>query len=281
MLNRIKKKLHTRVYEYASRCQTQFCKYYLEKYLKKHIKLRTANTLEYKELVDLNIVNKEKYDECKKLIKEKKEIIIQELIRINKELYKHSKNSYVLDMYIRKKEHDIKNETIIYLKTKLNLIDQFNNEFEKVLRQTVNFSTDVRKGYMVSDITAKTKIQEHLISRLPIYVFCVTGLLIFKLIEIVLEQNYDYVVMKVTILIFVYLTSIYMIYLRVYQSVLADAKKSASDIYKNRKKDLYNCFLNEAKYESYDSLADEINNCIYYCQKKIETDPIEVVLRRS
>lgn len=72
MLNSIKKKLYNKVYAYASRCQNIFCKYYLEKYLKKHIKFRTINALEYKELVDLNIVNKSKYDECKKIIEEKK-----------------------------------------------------------------------------------------------------------------------------------------------------------------------------------------------------------------
>ena len=269
MLNWIKKKIYNRVYDYASNCQKIFCKYYLEKYLKKHIKFRTVNTLEYKELVDWNIVNKEKYDKCKYLIEEKKWIIIEELIRINNELYKLSKTSYALDMYIEKEEKDMNNEIVIYLKTRLNLLDNFNDEFEKVLKQTVDFSADIRKGYVVSDITAKTKIQEHLISRLPIYVFCVTSLLIFKLIEIVLQQNYDYVAMKVIILVFVYFTSIYMIYLRVYQSVMADAKKSASDIYKKRKKTLYNYFVNEAKNdESYKDLKNILIKTIYKHKKE-------------
>ena len=273
MFNWLKKKLYNRVYDYASRCQNIFCKYYLEKYLKKHIKFRTLNVLEYKELVDLNTVNKEKYDECKKLIKEKKQMITEELIRINNELYKYSKISYTLDMYIDRYENDMNNTIVSYLKNRLDMLDNFNDEFDKVLKQTVDFSVDVRKGYIVSDITAKTKIQEHLISRLPIYVFCVTSLLIFKIIEIVLEQNYNYIVMKVTILIFVYFTSIYMIYLRVYQSVMADAKKSASDIYKKRKKALYTCFVNEANIESYEHVRDQLVNCIYK-QKKTEIDNI-------
>ena len=277
MLNWIKKKIYNRVYDYASNCQNIFCKYYLEKYLKKHIKFRTVNTLEYKELVDLNTVNKEKYDECKKLIEEKRGIIIQELIRINNELYKFSKMSYALDMYIEKEEINMNNTIVTYLKTRLDLLDHFNDEFDKVLNQTVDFSTNVRKGYVVSDITAKTKIQEHLISRLPIYVFCVTSLLIFKLIEIMLEQNYDYIVMKVTILIFVYFTSIYMIYLRVYQSVMADAKKSASDIYKKRKKTLYNYFVNKARNdESYEALKNILIKTIY--KHKKEEDKFQILL---
>ena len=277
MLNLIKKKLYNRIYDYASICQNIFCKYYLEKYLKKHIKFRTINELDYKELIDMNIINKDKYDECKKLIVEKKGIIIDELIRINTELYKYSKNSYALDMYMERYESDMNNTIVSFLKNRLDLLESFNEEFEKVLKQTVDFSVDVRKGYIVSDITAKTKIQEHLISRLPIYVFCVTSLLIFKLIEIVLQQNYDYVVIKVTILIFVYLTSIYMIYLRVYQSVMADAKKSASDIYKKRKRKLYNWFVNESNSESYEYVRDKIIECIYM-HKKTEVEQIQVVL---
>ena len=185
--------------------------------------------------------------------------------------------SYALDMYIEKEEKDMNNEIVIYLKTRLDLLDYFNDEFEQVLNQTVDFSVDIRKGYIVSDITAKTKIQEHLISRLPIYVFCVTSLLIFKLIEIVFEQNYNYVVMKVIILIFVYFTSIYMIYLRVYQSVMADAKKSASDIYKKRKKTLYNCFVNKAKNgESYEALKNILIETIY--KHKKEDDKFQILL---
>jgi len=277
IFNSVKKKLYNRVYDYASICQNIFCKYYLEKYLKKHIKLRTVNGLEYKELVDINILNKEKYYECKNLIVEKKGIIIDELIRINTKLYKSSKMSYVLDMYIEKYENDINNTIVSYLKNRLDLLYNFNDEFEKVLKQTVDFSVDVRKGYKVSDITAKTKIHEHLISRLPIYVFCVTGLLIFKLVEIVLAEDYDYIVMKVIILIFVYFTSIYMIYLRVYQSVMADAKKSSSDIYKKKKRELYNCFVNEANSDSHEYVREKIIDCIYK-HKKTGVDNIQVVL---
>lgn len=215
---------------------------------------------------------------AKKLSKKKKGIIIDELIRINNEVYKFCKNCYALNMYVEKEEDEMNNDIVIYLKTRLNMLDDFNEEFEKILKQTVSFSTDVRIGYIQSDITAKTKIQEHLINRLPIYLFCVTSLLIFKLIEISVQPKYDYIFMKVTILIFVYFTSIYMIYLRVYQSVMADAKKSASDVYKKRKKSLYNCFVNEANNESYGDVRNTLINCIYK-HKKTEIDNSSCVIK--
>ena len=68
-----------------------------------------------------------------------------------------------------------------------------------------------------------------------------------------------------------------MIYLRVYQSVMADAKKSSSDIYKKKKRELYNCFVNEANSDSYEYVREKIIDCIYK-HKKTGVDNIQVVL---
>ena len=70
-----------------------------------------------------------------------------------------------------------------------------------------------------------------------------------------------------------YLSVLHSFFGTVYQSVMADAKKSASDIYKKRKKALYTCFVNEANIESYEHVRDQLVNCIYK-QKKTEIDNI-------
>ena len=68
-----------------------------------------------------------------------------------------------------------------------------------------------------------------------------------------------------------------MIYLRVYQSVMADAKKSASDIYKKRKKTLYNYFVNKARNdESYEALKNILIKTIY--KHKKEEDKFQILL---
>ena len=68
-----------------------------------------------------------------------------------------------------------------------------------------------------------------------------------------------------------------MIYLRVYQSVIADAKKSASDIYKKRKKILYNYFVNETKNESYEYLKNILNKSINKDKKEDTLQIIKII----
>ena len=273
LLRQVKKQLYSNVYNYASVCQILFFDYYMKKYLKKQIKFRTVNRLENPELVELNNIRREEYNYCKQVINNCKNIIIKELGQLNMHVYKLSKKNYAIDLYLYKHEFDLIEDTALYLRNRLELRHQFNDELNKILKDSVEFSFDLRKGFGVSDTTAKTKIQEHLFSRMPIFAFSVTGLLLLKIMEMLIEKQTEYLMLKIVILAFVYVSSLYLIYLRVFQSVKAESKKAASEQYKKSKRRLYENFVKSLPNQN-DNLInnDVIKQTIlqYVNDKKIE-----------
>ena len=242
MLRTLRKNAYKKSYEFASACQSNYFKEYMYKYLNKHIKYRTKNTMEYKELVDLNDIKKDEFFQCKLFLTKVLKNIVDMLLKINVTLYKASKNDYGVDLYIDKNEVIIMNECVNILKTRLVKYEVFNSEIDNVLKDVVEYSFRQRKGFVTSDAIAKAKVQEHWISRLPIFVFCVTCLLIVKILDIGIHYKERYSYLKLMIIIMVYFISIMMVYLRVYQTILSDTKKTASEEYKKSKRALYNNF---------------------------------------
>ena len=62
------------------------------------------------------------------------------------------------------------------------------------IKDVIIFSTNLRRVFLNSEITAKSKVQEHWISRLPFFTFCVSCILVLKLIDsIFFSQSYIYI----------------------------------------------------------------------------------------
>jgi hypothetical protein len=265
MLRYLRKKAYKRSYEFASRCQSRYFKEYMYKYINKHIKYRTKNALEYKELVDKNEINKNEYTSCKIILTNELKNIVDILLKINTKLYKISKDEYGTDYIINKNKDSIMNECVDILKHRLNRYELFNSEIDNVLRDVVDYSYKLRKGFETSDTVAKAKVQEHWVSRLPIFVFCVTCLLIVKILDIIIHYNEKYTYVKLLIIVMVYIISISMVYLRVYQTILSETKKTASEQYKKSKRALYEKFLRETDDQSItsDNIRSLIRKCYY------------------
>lgn len=268
MLRYLRKKAYKRSYEFATICQSRYFKEYMCKYIKKHIKYRTKNAIEYKALVDKNEINKNEYTSCKIILTNELKNIVDILLKINTKLYKISKDEYGTDYIINENKDSIMNECVDILKHRLNRYELFNSEIDNVLRDVVDYSYKLRKGFETSDTVAKAKVQEHWVSRLPIFVFCVTCLLIVKILDTVIHYNEKYTYVKLLIIVMVYIISISMVYLRVYQTILSETKKTASEQYKKSKRALYEKFLKETDDQSImcitsDNIRSIIRKCYY------------------
>lgn len=268
MLRYLRKKAYKRSYEFASRCQSRYFKEYMYKYINKHIKYRTKNAIEYKALVDKNEINKNEYTSCKIILTNELKNIVDILLKINTKLYKISKDEYGTDYIINENKDSIMNECVDILKHRLNRYELFNSEIDNVLRDVTDYSYKLRKGFETSDTVAKAKVQEHWVSRLPIFVFCVTCLLIVKILDTVIHYNEKYTYVKLLIIVMVYIISISMVYLRVYQTILSETKKTASEQYKKSKRALYEKFLKETDDQSImcttsDNIRSIIRKCYY------------------
>ena len=112
-------------------------------------------------------------------------------------------------------------------------------EDESALQDIVAFSLQFQDIFYKSDLTAKTKIQEHWFMRLPIYVPCVTLVLILNLIKVDIVRER----VRVGFMLAAYVLSIFLVVIRFHQSVAADTKKICSEIYTKRKNELFATLL--------------------------------------
>lgn len=95
------------------------------------------------------------------------------------------KEEYIVEWYVTRNEDRVAEDCVEMLKKHLcdSSIECVNNEgVHALLSDIVGFSFQLRKGFVKSDAVAKAKVQEHCISRLPIFSFCVTGLLVMKVL---------------------------------------------------------------------------------------------------
>lgn len=243
MIRKILKNVYISVYEYTIRCQLSFFQVYLKKYIKKHIKYRTKNTLEYNGLVTYNNNHYDEFQFVNKLLTNHSLTIVDNMCGFLEKMHDVSKN-YDGNIYIDSNRDTIIDDITNYIYVTIKPLNYF-YEIELLLNDIVKFSFAQYETFDTSMLTAKTKIHEHLVSRLPVFILCVSLLMSLKVIELFVDNNTKYIYIKVSLMCVAYVTSIYLVYLRVFQSIRADTKRLASNIYIIHKKKLYKTMLDE------------------------------------
>lgn len=247
MIRQIQKRVYHKVYDYAQICRTTFFRIYLRKYIKKHVKFRTPNELEYGELICTDSTLREEYDADIRMLNRNTGALVEELLRINTYLAALANTKYSFELFIDSNEEHLADQVVDRLTTVVVMPAQREN-CREVINDITLFSFGLRNRLAQTHITAKMKIQEHLVERLPIYFVCVTGLLLMKLVDFFLFSTH-LLFLQLSIVFFVYFVSIYMVYLRVFQSIAADTKKIASEQYKLAKRTLYARFTERCSSE--------------------------------
>ena len=113
---------------------------------------------------------------------------------------------------------------------------------DEIIENIVKFSVKFQEVFIKSDLTAKTKIQEHWFMRLPIYTTCITIIYMLNVIDI--YHNYT----KLIFMTIAYFLSLYLVAIRFHQSVSAETKKHSSELYSKEKNDLYVHLINKLKH---------------------------------
>ena len=231
MLKKIQKFLYRYAYSYSRKCQKQNFFLYIKKYITKHIKYREKkNEYEYDILIILT-----DNDLCKLVVNN----IANEKDKFSQFLY-----DYNLDIYMNRKE----NYSFRVLTDKQH-INRLSNDYKKyskindddIIENIVRFSVKFQDVFMKSDLTAKTKIQEHWFMRLPIYTICITIIYMLNVIDI--YHNYT----KLIFMTIAYFLSLYLVAIRFHQSVSAETKKHSSELYSKEKNYLYVQLINNLK----------------------------------
>lgn len=233
--------LYRYAYGYAHECQKTFFYIYLKKYIKKHRKFRTINDDEYDILSQLIIDNQVSFNDENFILKQSENYIVNYLYKENQRLYLLSRSNYTIDLLIEYHQPYIIENMFSYLHLALNFDTNLDTQ---CIKDVIIFSTNLRRVFLNSEITAKSKVQEHWISRLPFFTFCVSCILVLKLIDsIFFSQSYIYI--KIVLYLTIYLISIFLVFIRVHQSIIADTKKHMSEVYYKSKKELYKNFAIE------------------------------------
>lgn len=227
----------------ANKYQTQTFEKYVKKYMKKHCKLRRINK-ETIELNDLIVRNKDEFNDISNYITKHIDDICNDLVNF----YCNKKpliSKYLLIYKPQYKEiRDRLDETCL-----THIINKYpiHSNYDYIVKDIVEFASKLRMGFSVSDITAKTKIREHWIERAPILLLFTFFILSFKMItyvkDIILFHADIWTAVDIFLSFFTFITALYMVYLRVPQSICADANKAASEIYFNSKIELHHSLL--------------------------------------
>lgn len=240
-LKRIRKRLYRIAYWYAARCQRIYFFVYMEKYITKHIKLRTRNEKEYSLLCTVIDRNNTKFSKDISLLNAHKNDLIKRLYEESYRIYKLSRVDYTAGWAIDFHYHALLATTIDALRTDMP-IDDLDID---VLKDIVMFSDILRKAFFNSEITAKAKVQEHWVERLPMFVSCLSVVYLVQLVDMLYVQR-TWAILKVSLYTYAYVVSIYLVCMRVFQSISADTKKTFSELYYRTKKQLYKSMvLNE------------------------------------
>jgi predicted membrane protein len=234
MVINIQKCLYRYAYSYARKCQKKFFFIYVNKYIKKHIKYRDEkhkSEYEYDVLIILND-SENMYNVIDELKKENNSFT-QFLYQKNIDIYTNRKSRYIFRML--SDDQHVQNLTNEY-----NAIT--NIKYVEIIDNIVNFSVKFQEVFSKSDLTAKTKIQEHWFMRLPIYTTCVTIIYAVNIID--MNKN-DWT--RMIFMTIAYFLSLYLVALRFHQSVSAETKKYASELYSKEKNRLYISLMNKTK----------------------------------
>jgi hypothetical protein len=228
----------------ANKYQTQTFIKYIKKYMKKHCKLRTINMQETPELSHLIHINQYEYQYIIYFIQNNYENICNDLVNF------YCKNKPTLSKYLfiyKPQYHNIRNSIDKECLQQMLHKYPINQDCIYIIQDIVSFASKLRNGFNISDVTAKTKIKEHWIERAPVLLLFTFFLLSIKLIHdvkviILLEANI-WTAIDIFISLFTFITAMYMVYLRVPQSICADANKAAGEIYFDSKVELHHSLL--------------------------------------
>lgn len=199
------KKMYDYAYRYARSKQKVYFKMYLQKYIQKHIKYRSVHNEEY------NVLTVNAQDDILLSLKTNIDHLLDYLY------------SNVRNTYDQKKKYQ--SFRLCSVESHIqDTMQQYRYEMNPtVLCDLVTFAFAFHQVFLKSDLTAKTKLQEHWCMRLPVYVLCLTLVLVIRW----LEDAHDH-----WFLVFVvYFMSIGLVFLRFHQSVSADTKKLSSELY--------------------------------------------------
>lgn len=226
-MKQLQKCLYRYAYGFARRCQEKYFMVYMRKYLKKHIKYRQENN-EYDVLIVVVHTHITQYDHFVRQLTIEMNRLTRYLYDKNREIYSRFCTQYA---YRLKTPEQHVTHIVQEYETRI--------DDERALQDIVAFSLQFQDIFYKSDLTAKTKIQEHWFMRLPIYVPCVTLILILNLIKVDIVRER----VRVGFMVAAYALSIFLVVIRFHQSVAADTKKICSEIYTKRKNELFVALL--------------------------------------
>ena len=253
--------------QYAHCFQTQMFKIYIDKYIKKFQKLLTPNAIEHPELLDHIKKNQIYVDDLLCYINHHKshiQNILSELYCVNKpikstnQIYYHPAYECVRD----------KIDTVIFIQVKNSCsnhkskIEIENPMIELFIINVCRMASALRQGFVHSDVVAKAKSTEHWIERMPI--FAASSLMIFTMklimnIYVVYTTSFSYIcVLDTVVSLMVCGVAIFMVYMRVPQSICAEAKRAASDTYIQFKTNLHLMFLNSSEDHIYHEYFNQV-----------------------
>lgn len=230
MKRRLEKAAYRYAYGFARSCQEKYFLMYMHKYVNKHIKYRKESD-EYDVLVVVVHSNLPEYDRVVSQLSSERNRLCRYLYDKNREIYARFRTQYAYRLKTR--AHHMCDILTDYHDTKIEDAD--------ALRDIVSFSLEFQDIFNKSDLTAKTKIHEHWFMRLPIYVPCVTLILLLNLTRV--DPVAQRVQIKIGFMFVAYVLSVFLVIVRFHQSVAADTKKICSEIYTKRKNALFVGFV--------------------------------------
>lgn len=234
MITTIQKCLYRYAYSFSRKCQKQNFFLYVYKYITKHIKYREKKDDQEYEYDELIILTDNEY--CEDVINNLK----KEKRRLCKFLYDNN-----LDIYINRKDNYsfrvlTDEQHVNKLLNEYKSISKINDS--EIIENIVRFSVKFQDVFVKSDLTAKTKIQEHWFMRMPIYATCITiiyGLNVYD------TNRTSYT--KIIFMTIAYVLSLYLVAIRFHQSVSAETKKFSSELYSKEKNNLFVNLINKLK----------------------------------
>jgi len=219
---------------------------YITKYINKYIKLLTPDALGCPELFEYVSNNEDARTMCT-VIRKKRWQVINTLLSgycSSRPPESTHQNHYSQYDVVRKQVDDI-------MLTRMKQVMEDNGLFTQEFTLNVcEVAAALRQSFVHSETTAKAKVAEHWVERMP-------PLILFSLVSLVLKMsNIGYAMSKwgfdvwdfVDLFTHVYmcLVAVYLVFLRVPQSIYADAKKSSSNVYIDCKTSLHLHFLRKA-----------------------------------
>jgi len=220
--------MHKKVHEFVIKSHKHVFLMYFEKYVNKYTKYMRQNQLETPDLIPFIESNQNEID------------ILMNFIQINRQEIMNNFQKVNLSNITRCKRDA--NDELIFKFNKIfvafKTIDQ-TWLYKKFTSDVSHFALVLHKGIYENEQTAKQKVVEHWIERLPIVIGLSFTTLLLKLSKFYFFNNLFWDGLDIFTHCYVFIVIIYMVYLRVPQCIFADAKQRARCQYIEFKTNLY------------------------------------------